>query len=144
MPGRVTNAFEVEDVILKRPRPAKPSASGAPAQADLPRRPRITRLMALAIKIQSSIDRREFRDYAEVACLGHVTRARMTQIMNLLNLAPDIQEAILFEAWGPVERGGSHERSVRDVCREVSWAEQRRLWAAHGRATGAVPPQMQH
>jgi hypothetical protein len=86
--------------------------------------------MALAIKIQSSIERREFRDYAEVACLGHVTRARMTQIMNLLNLAPDIQEAILFEAWSPVERGGSHERSVRDVCREVNWAEQRRLWAS--------------
>src|SRR3712207_3152134 len=32
----------------------------------------------------------------KVARLGHVTRARVTQIMNLLNLAPDIQEAILF------------------------------------------------
>ena len=141
MPSRVTSAFEVEDVILRRPRPAKPAASEVPAQAEPPRRLRITRLMALAIKIQSSIDRREFRDYAEVASLGHVTRARMTQIMNLLNLAPDIQEAILFEAWRPLERGGSHERSVRDVCREVSWAEQRRLWAAHGRAMMLVPPQ---
>ena len=38
----------------------------------------------------------EFRDYAELARLGRVTRARMTQIMKLLDLAPDIQEQILF------------------------------------------------
>ena len=86
--------------------------------------------MALAIKIQASIDCGEFRDYAEVAGLGHVTRARMTQIMNLLNLAPDIQEAILFEAADATTRGFSHERDVREICREVSWADQRRLWAA--------------
>jgi hypothetical protein len=88
--------------------------------------------MALAIKIQASIERGEFRDYAEVAGLGHVTRARMTQIMNLLNLAPDIQEAILFEAADAAKRECSHERDVREICREVSWAEQRRLWAAQG------------
>ncbi len=35
-------------------------------------------------------------DYAELARLGHVTRARVTQIMNLLHLAPDIQETLLF------------------------------------------------
>ena len=93
-------------------------------------------LARLLARAGAGIERREFRDYAEVACLGHVTRARMTQIMNLLNLAPDIQEAILFEAWCPGERGGSHERSVRDVCREVRWSEQRRLWAMRGNATG--------
>lgn len=36
------------------------------------------------------------RDHADLPRLGHVTRARVTQIMNLLNLAPDIQGAILF------------------------------------------------
>jgi hypothetical protein len=35
-------------------------------------------------------------DYADLARLGHVTRARVTQIMNLLNLAPDIQEELVF------------------------------------------------
>lgn len=39
----------------------------------------------------------EVRDYAELARLGYVTRARLTQIMNLLLLATDIQEAILFK-----------------------------------------------
>jgi hypothetical protein len=41
------------------------------------------------------VDRREVRDFADLARLGYVTRARITQIMNMLNLAPDIQEEIL-------------------------------------------------
>jgi hypothetical protein len=36
------------------------------------------------------IERGEVRDYADLARLGYVTRARLTQIMNLLLLAPDI------------------------------------------------------
>lgn len=91
------------------------------------RLPRITRLMALAIQIQDQIGRREIRDYAEVARVGYVTRARMTQIMNLLYLAPDIQESILFL------EGRAHsalaERGVRKACAEVIWDNQRRLLA---------------
>ena len=41
-------------------------------------------------------NRREVRDYADVARLGYVTRARVTQIMNLALLAPDIQEELLL------------------------------------------------
>jgi len=67
----------------------------APVPPPLPRIPRVTRLMALAIKFQDMVDRGEVRDYADLARLGHVTRARMSQIMNLLLLAPDIQEQLL-------------------------------------------------
>ncbi len=66
----------------------RPKKTAAPAP---PRIPRITRLMALAIKFQDMIDRGEVKDYADLARLGLVTRARVTQIMNLLNLAPDLQ-----------------------------------------------------
>ncbi|MDM8004641.1 MAG: hypothetical protein QUV05_00600, partial [Phycisphaerae bacterium] len=58
--------------------------------------PRVSKLMALAIRYDRLVSRGEVRDYADLARLGYVTRARITQIMNLLNLAPDIQEAILF------------------------------------------------
>ena len=51
--------------------------------------------MALAIKLQNMVDCGEVRDYADLARLGYVTRARLTQIMNLLLLAPDIQEHLL-------------------------------------------------
>src|SRR5690349_7437481 len=60
------------------------------------RLPRVTKLMALAIKFDQMIRDGVVADQAELARLGHVSRARMTQIMNLLNLAPDIQEQLLF------------------------------------------------
>jgi hypothetical protein len=52
--------------------------------------------MALAIRMEKLVRSGEVTDYADLARLGHVTRARVTQIMNLLSLAPDIQEEILF------------------------------------------------
>ena len=57
--------------------------------------PRLSRLMALAIRLEGLISTGQVRDYAELARLGHVSRARVTQIMNLLFLAPDIQESIV-------------------------------------------------
>ena len=67
-------------------------------------------------------------DYAAAAELGHVTRARMSQITNLLNLAPDIQEAILFLP--PVESGRDPitEREIRSVLASIDWSEQRTGW----------------
>ena len=57
--------------------------------------PRITRYMALAIYYESLIHEGHIHEYAEIATLGHVTRARVTQIMNLRLLAPDLQEQLL-------------------------------------------------
>ena len=73
-------------------RPARPKPATLPPPAHIPR---ITRLMALAIKFQGMVDRGEVRDYADIARLGFLTRARLTQIMNLMLLAPDIQAEIL-------------------------------------------------
>jgi hypothetical protein len=101
-----------------RPAKPKPSATLAP-----PRIPRITRLMALAIKFQDMVDRGEVRDYADLARLGSVTRARLTQIMNLLLLAPDIQEALLSTQQANDQ---PPERHVRHVAVQVIWSEQRR------------------
>ena len=70
--------------------------------------------MALAIKIEDMVGRGELRDYADVARLGHVTRARLTQIMNLLNLAPDIQGQILLPPRGRCCRlSGNCDKSPR-------------------------------
>jgi hypothetical protein len=107
------------DQPVRRPREEAGLQKDAP-----PRIPRIARLMALAIKVQEMVDRGEMRDYAEVARLGHVTRARMTQIMNLLNLAPDIQEQILSAT--PDSAGSPlAERHLRHVSSAVLWSEQR-------------------
>ena len=84
--------------------------------------------MALALRFDRLVREGAVRDYADLARLGHVTRARVTQIMNLLNLAPDIQEEILLLPRVEGERGTVSERQVRDVVGEVGWGEQRKVW----------------
>jgi len=90
--------------------------------------PRIARLMAMAIKFDRLIAEGEVTDQADLARLGHVTRARVTQIMNLLNLAPDIQEAILFLPRTKRGRDPIRERMVRRIVAEPEWRKQRRMW----------------
>ena len=86
--------------------------------------PRIARLMALAIRLEGLLRDGTMRDYAELARLGRVTRARMTQIMKLLDLAPDIQEKILFLPFVK----GLNERNLRRIVSRIDWDEQRRLF----------------
>jgi len=118
--------FQVETVLQRptrgRRQPTEARPLDRPARSGLPR---VTRLMAVAIKCQDMVDRGEIRDYADLARLGHVTRARMSQIMNLLLLAPDIQHAIL-EA--PPAGHLPPERHLRQVASRVNWSEQRRAW----------------
>ena len=66
--------------------------------------------------------------YAGLARLGHVTRSRMTQIMNLLNLALDIQEDILFLPRTPSGREPVSERQMRHIAATPDWRRQRRMW----------------
>jgi len=87
--------------------------------------------MALAIKFQDMVDRGEVRDYADLARLGYVTRARITQIMNLLLLAPDIQEQILFLSGGSAAAASLSERGSREVASIADWSGQRRQIAAN-------------
>ena len=86
--------------------------------------PRIARLMALAIRLERLIREQTLPNYAAVARRGRVTRARMTQVMKLLHLAPDIQEQILFLP----ELPRLNERNLRPIVRLIDWHEQRRLF----------------
>jgi hypothetical protein len=106
------------------------AASSAPAATD--RVPHLSRLMALAIRFDGMLQRGEVRDYAELARLGHVTRARVTQIMNLLNLAPDIQEAILFLPGVQEGRSKLREWQLRPVIAQVHWRKQRQWFSGLG------------
>jgi hypothetical protein len=86
--------------------------------------PRIARLMALAIRFEGLVRGAKIQNYAELARRGCVTRARMTQIMKLLDLAPDIQEQILFLR--PLKR--LNERNLRPLLRHIDWGQQRRMF----------------
>ena len=121
-----------DEIPLKRTARQAAGRQKKEAAPPPPRIPRITRLMALAIKFQDMIDRGEVKDYADLARLGFVTRARVTQIMNMTLLAPDIQEHIL--AGAPAD-----ERSLRLVSGLVCWSLQRAGWTKVARALTQRP-----
>jgi len=107
--------------VLEEGKPKAPEAPG--------RVPRISRLMALAIHMEELVEAGEVADYAELARLAHVSRARITQIMNLLHLAPDIQEEILFLPRTDGRRAPIREYMVRPIAAIIDWRKQRRLWS---------------
>jgi len=90
--------------------------------------PRVSRLMALAIRLDRLLREGAARDYADLARLGGVTRARLTQVMNLLLLAPDIQEELLFLPRTTHSRDPIAEPQVRPVAANPDWRKQRKLW----------------
>ena len=94
-----------------------------------PRRvPRVARLMAFAVRFERLIKEGAVTNYSELARLGHVTRARVSQVMYLLYLAPDIQEELLFLP--PVERGRDPLalRDLLPIATITDWRAQRRVW----------------
>ncbi|MFN0054059.1 MAG: hypothetical protein ACKV0T_17915 [Planctomycetales bacterium] len=117
------------------PKVLKLGAATTPA----PRRGRVpclARPLSLALRFETLIRNDEVRDHADLARLGHVTRARLSQIMDLLLLAPDIQEALLFLP--AVETGDDpvHERQLRGIVAVPDWGKQRRMWKALCQSAG--------
>lgn len=98
------------------------------ARVESGRVPRIARLMALAIRLERLLADGVARDYADLARLGGVTRARLTQIMNLTLLAPDIQEALLFLPRTLRGRDPIAEPQIRPIAAIPGWRKQRKLW----------------
>jgi hypothetical protein len=103
-----------------------------PPPPDIPigRTPRISKLMALAIKFEGLLRSGAVKDQSELARVANVTQPRMTQIMNLLHLAATIQEELLFLLPVTAGRDPIHEKLLRPVAAEICWARQQEMWRA--------------
>jgi hypothetical protein len=84
--------------------------------------------MALALRLDELVRSGQVASYSALAALGHVTRARICQIVNLLHLAPDIQQTLLFLP--PTQRGRDSIilADVQPIAVAFDWRRQRRLW----------------
>ena len=85
-------------------------------------------MLALAHRIDGMIRDGEVDDLADAARRLGLTRARVTQIANLLLLAPAIQEAILDLAPVTTGRDPISERQLRPIVAEPDWNEQIKMW----------------
>jgi hypothetical protein len=98
---------------------------------ELGRIPRVSRLMALALKFQGLLSLGTVRSHADLAELGQVSRTRVCQILMLTNLAPAIQETLLFLP--KTLRGPDRisENRLRDIAGLVDWEMQIQVFRSH-------------
>lgn len=110
------------------PRRSAPTTTDAASRASgrVGRVPRIARLMALAIKLDAMIRSGEVASQRELAAVARVTPARLTQIMNLLHLTPQIQEQLLFLPLVTRGKDAITERELRRIVTIVCWRQQER------------------
>ncbi len=87
-------------------------------------------MLALAIRLEDMIRRGDAKDYADVARLTGLCRERVSQIVRLNYLAPDIQIELLYLPPTPAGRYPISETAVRKIASLLSWTDQRREWAA--------------
>ena len=93
-----------------------------------PHIPHITKLLARAHYYQKLVDDGTVKDYAEIARLTGTSRARITQIMSLTLLAPEIQQEILFLPPGKPLPQHVKERNLRKISKTLIWEEQKAIW----------------
>ena len=89
--------------------------------------PKITRLLVLGHHFERLVSEGKVKDYAQIARLTGLTRARVTQIVNLTLLAPEIQEEILLTCDARLRPSFSVERQLRVIMSATTWGEQRIL-----------------
>ncbi len=78
----------------------------------------VVRLVDLAYHVDDLVERGVLKSYAEAAAKLGITRARVSQVLQLMNLWAGIQEEILMGAIAP------SERRLRSIAAIPDWSEQ--------------------
>ncbi|ACY13701.1 hypothetical protein [Haliangium ochraceum] len=109
-------------------RPHRFSGKPAPTAPPPTRRPaRVAQMLAFAHRVEAEVERGEFPSRSAAARHYGMTTGRITQIMSLLWLAPDVQEGVLFleviDGCEPVSG-----QALEKIARIADWGEQRRGW----------------
>ena len=120
--------LEIQFSLRTKPRPASDRTQQVGTSAG--RLPRVTQVLALAIHLDDMIRRGEANDYADLARLSCLCRERISQIVRLNYLAPDIQIELLYLPPTPTGTYPISETAVRRVASLLSWTDQRREWVA--------------
>jgi len=119
--------LEIRFSLRTKLRPREPTEQALSARGRLPR---ITQVLALAIHLEEMIRRGEAKDYADLARFSCLSRERISQIVRLNYLAPDIQVELLYLSPTTSGRFPISETALRKIANLLSWVDQRREWKA--------------
>ena len=108
--GSSTNVASVPDRGESNSQPAAEQPATRPVS-------RAARMLALAHYVERLVEEGSVRSYADAARQLGVTRARMSQVLNLLNLPPRVQEGLLL---GDLQLS---ERRIRALVAGAEWVQ---------------------
>ncbi len=120
--GTVTRRVPADRVINALPpsvRNRKPSKG--------PRTPRVIELLRKALEWQTLLESGQLPNQAEIARREGITRARVTQVMGMLRLAPEIQQHILSMP-DMARRPAISERALRPIVQIENPQQQMALF----------------
>ncbi len=117
--------FQTSTVERGQQRIASPTK---PRPTCRPRTPHITKLMALAIRLEELLATGQVKDQAEIARTAGISRARVTQILNLNQLSPMIQRDLLSLPATQSAENSITEREARSMHALICWRKQGQLW----------------
>jgi hypothetical protein len=117
--GRLTRRVPADQVISAIPPPR-----GKPKPPKEPRTPRVVELLRKALEWQALLESGEALNQADIARREGITRARVTQVMGLLRLAPEIQQQVLSLP-DMVRRPAITERALRPIAQLEKATDQK-------------------
>ena len=121
--------LEIRFSLRTKLSPSREGTGRVPARR-VGRLPRVTQVLALALHLEDMVRRGEAKDYANLARLTCLCRERISQIVRLNYLAPDIQVELLYLAPTTSGRFPVSETALRKIANLLSWVDQRREWKA--------------
>ena len=107
--GTLTRRVRADRVVS-----AVPPRRGKPKPPKEPRTPRVVELLRKAIEWQALLESGDAANQAAIARREGITRARVTQVMGMLRLAPEIQQHVLSLP-DMVRRPAISERALRSI-----------------------------
>lgn len=126
----MNSPLQITFSIHPRPCGQLRQAAASAAHTQPGRLPRATEILALAVEFEGLIERGDVHNYAGLACRFGLSRERISQIVHLNFLAPDIQMELLYLPPTPSGRYPISEAALRRIARELSWTAQRERWNA--------------
>jgi hypothetical protein len=116
--GALTRRLAADRVIR-----ATPLHRGNPKSSKVAKTPRVVELLRKAIEWQVLLESGEIVNQADIARQEGITRARVTQVMGMLRLAPELREKILSMP-KVVRRPLLTERGLRPIATITDYHDQ--------------------
>jgi hypothetical protein len=132
--GTLTRRVPADRVVS-----AVPPRRGKPKPPKEPKTPRVVELLRKAVEWQALLESGEAANQAAIARREGITRARVTQVMGLLRLAPEIQQHILSLP-DMVRRPAITERALRPIAQIPQTRDQLHAFQQLLTSSGAAAP----